>query len=219
MTSEYEFQFPFTTRKEIIDWADFYTNDQSQKIQSQEQAVIDIEKEVRSPERNKTPGGYLCQSELLKMARWKHYTLPSKIDKNPPGHIEKTTAEAFCFDDDWKKLETLKKINGVRESVGSVILHFYDKADYPILDKFALCSVGIDYRKVYYDEKFWRKYVKFSCAEAERYQVSMRTLDRALWKYSKCHAAFTIKVMVDKTLFLELERRGYDFASLREKTR
>ena len=42
MTSEYEMQFPFTTRKEILDWKDRYIDGQTEKPQRQEQAVIDL---------------------------------------------------------------------------------------------------------------------------------------------------------------------------------
>ena len=103
---------------------------------------------------------------------------------------------------------------GVGESVASVILHLYDEGDYPILDKNALSSIGIDSRKVKYDEPFWRKYVKFCCTEAERYDVPMRTLDRALYKFSESDTVSILKIMPEETLLLELERRGYDLSKL-----
>ena len=76
------------------------------------------------------------------MAKWKDRFVPSKIDKNPPGLIEKITSEAFGLDD-----------------------------------------------------------------------VSMRALDRALYKYSERDAVFVMTVIADETLFLELKRRGYDLSN------
>lgn len=217
MVSEYEMQFPFTTRKEIIDWAAHYIQDLSKKDRCQEQTVIDIKEKVKSRQTSETPGGYLLTAELKEMGHWKHYTLLSKMDKNPPGHIEKITAEAFSPDDDWEKLKKLISyyggLHGVRESVASVILHLYDPKKYPILDKHALRSIGIDCNKVEYDEKFWQEYVNFCRAEAERYDVSMRTLDRALYKYSQSGGVSVLKIIADETLFLELKRRGYDLPS------
>ena len=147
---------------------------------------------------------------MRQMAKWKDRFVPSKIDKNPPGLIEKITGEAFSLDDDWEKIEKLKEIYGVAASVASVILHLYDSKKYPILDVHALRTIGIDNQKVNYDEPFWRKYVNLCRVKAERYDVSMRALDRALYKYSELDAVFVMAVIADETLFLELKRRGYD---------
>ena len=213
-------QFPFTTRKETLDWEARYNQNLSEKSQCREQAVIDIKEKVRSRQTSETPGGYLLKAELKEMGHWKHYTLPSKMDKNPPGDVEKITAEAFSLDDDWEKLKKLISyyggLHGVRESVASVILHLYDEGDYPILDKHALRSVGIKEEYVYGPEyPFWQEYVNLCRAEAERYDVSMRTLDQALWKYSESGTAAGLKIIADETLFLELKRRGYNLSKLR----
>ena len=143
------------------------------------------------------------------MAKWKDRFVPSKIDQNPTGLIEQITGEAFRLDDDWEKIEKLKEIYGVAASVASVILHLYDEGDYPLIDVHALRSIGIDSKKINYDEPFWRKYVDFCRAKAEHYDVSMRALDRALYKYSERDAVFVMTVIADETLFLELARRGY----------
>ena len=185
MTSQHPMQFPFTTQEEIHDWAARYIEGQSEKRQRQEQAVIDIKQAVNTRQTPDIPGGYLLTAELREMAQWKSRFTPSKIDNNRPGLIEDVTREAFRLNDDWEKLEKLTEIEGVAESVASVILHLYDRKKYPILDKHALCAIGIDHREVNYDAPFWRKYVNLCRTKAERYDVSMRTLDRALWKFGK----------------------------------
>ena len=123
------------------------------------------------------------------MAEWKHWALPSKIYNNPAGDIEKITAAAFSPGDDWEKLKKLTRdhggLHGVRQSVASVILHFYDPKKYPILDHHALRSVGIMEEYVYGPEyPFWQEYVDLCREKADSYNVSMRTHDRALWKFS-----------------------------------
>lgn len=80
-------------------------------------------------------------------------------------------------------------LKGVGEPVASAILHFYDRDDYPILDQHALRSIGIDNKKVNYDCPFWQEYVDFCREKAYDHGVSMRILDRALWKYSQSGAA------------------------------
>lgn len=42
----------------------------------------------------------------------------------------------------------------------------------------------------------------------------MRTLDRALYRFSQSGAAFALKTITDEMLFLELALRGYDLSKL-----
>ena len=204
MSSAHLMQLPFTTEKEILDWEALYLKKQSKNRQVLEVAVIGFRENV-------SERGYLRKTELRVMGQWKDHRLPSKLDPNPPGRIEHLTAEAFRLNDDWQKIEKLTDIDGVGESVASVILHLYDPdpKKYPILDKHALRSIGIDSRKVKYDEPFWRKYVNFCAAEAKHYDVEMRTLDRALYKFSETDAAAILKIMPEEMLLTELARRGY----------
>lgn len=184
-------QFLFTTQQEILHWESLYTEGQSERRQRQEQAVIDIKIAVRARQTLETPGGYLLKDELQEMGKWKHRALPFHIDKNPPCHVEAITAEAFRLDDDWAKLMKLTALHGVRQSVASVILHLYDPKKYPILDEHALRSVEIEEADVHGPKyPFWQEYVDRCRAQAEHHDVSMRTLDRALWKYSASGAVF-----------------------------
>jgi len=55
---------------------------------------------------------------------------------------------------------------------------------YPILDFRALWSLTVDVPTSYtYD--FWARYSECARQLAQRAKVDMRTLDRALWKYSE----------------------------------
>ena len=211
MTAEQQMLFPFTNQKEILDWATLYTEDQTSERQLQEEDVRKIRENVEARKKPETPGGYLTKSELRRMAGWKRHTLPSLIDNNPDGRVEKITAEAFRPGDDWEKLKKLisyyEGLAGVRESVASVILHLYDDGDYPVLDEHALWSLTIDNTKAAYDEPFWKKYVNFCREKAECHGVCMRTLDRALYKFSESGAASALKKITPDMLFLELKRR------------
>ena len=207
MTAEHKMLFPFTNKDEILYWETLYIEGQTPARQCQEEDVIKIKCSVEDK-------GYLTKCELMEMAQWKSHFIPSKIGENSPELIEDVTREAFRPGDDWEKLKKLTDIIGVRESVGSVILHFYDEGDYPILDVHALWSLTIDNTKVAYDEPFWEKYVKFCRAKADCHGVCMRTLDRALYKFSERGAAFALKNITDDMFFLELSRRGYDLSGL-----
>ena len=214
MTAEQQMLFPFTIKDEILDWATLYTEDQTPERQRQEEDVMKIKCSVED-------NGYLTKCELIEMAHWKDRFAPSNIKCNSPERIEAVTRDAFRPGDDWEKLEKLMGysggLHGVGQSIASVILHLYDAGDYPIFDVHALYSIRINKEEVEYDEKFWKKYVKFCQAKADCHDVCMRTLDRALYKFSKSGAASALKTITDEMFFLELQRRGYDLSRLRDE--
>lgn len=209
MTAQYEMQFPFTNKDEILYWATLYTDGQKPKRQRQEADVIKIKYSVKDK-------GYLTKCELMEMGRWKDRFAPSNIKENSPECIKAVTRDAFRPGDDWEKLKKLMGLHGVGQSIASTILHLYDQEKYPIFDPRALYSIRINKEDVEGDKKFWEKYVKFCRAKAECHGVCMRTLDRALYKFSRSGAAFALKTITDEMLFLELARRGYDPSSLRD---
>jgi hypothetical protein len=69
----------------------------------------------------------------------------------------------------------------------SVLLHFGQKDPYPILDFRALWSLGLDEGPSVYNFKFWWEYVECCRDLRTKAGTTMRTLDRALWQYSKEH--------------------------------
>ena len=209
MTAEYKMQFPFTTKKEILDWETLYLEGLSKKYQRLEPEVIKF-KDIVVKE------GYLPKPELLKMAEWKDRFARSNIKNgNSSECIEAVTRDAFRPGDDWEKLEKLMALKGVGQPRASAILHLYDQERYPIFDTHALYSIRIKKDEVEGDKKFWKEYVKLCREKAECHGVCMRTLDRALYKFSKRGAAFALKKITDEMFLLELKRRGYDLSSLR----
>ena len=65
----------------------------------------------------------------------------------------------------------------------SAILHLFHKDRYPILDFRAVWSIGVE--SYDYSFSFWWDYVSFCRVLADRNNVNMRTLDKALWQHSK----------------------------------
>lgn len=82
------------------------------------------------------------------------------------------------------RIEALTLLDGIGWPSASVILHFFHKQKYPILDYRALWSVSLEvpYRYIF---EFWWAYVIYCRDLAKNAKVTMRTLDRALWQYSK----------------------------------
>ena len=186
MTSKYEMRLPFSTTKEIQDWAKRYTKNQTGVRKLIEKYLMGLKKTVRERKKPRTPSGYLRYHEFYDLYEWKLKRKPKSLKRNSKNEIQKITGEAFRLNNDWEKLDKLTEIHDVGQSVASAILHLCDQEKYPILDQHALRSIDIEEEYVHGSEyPFWQEYVDFCRAEAERYNVSMRTLDRALWKFSE----------------------------------
>jgi hypothetical protein len=69
--------------------------------------------------------------------------------------------------------------------MASVILHWCHADRYPIIDYRALWSLSVEQQPAFYTFDFWWSYVVCCRQLAEEAGVDMRTLDRALWQYSK----------------------------------
>lgn len=175
---------PFSTKKEINNWAKRYNDTQTGAERLVEKYLMGLKKTVRERKSRRASRGYLRYHELYDLVYWKLKRL-RWVDKNPEFFVRRITSEVFRLDDDREKLNKLTSLYGVGQSVASAILHFCDQERYPILDQHVLRSLAIDEKDLYGPKyPFWQRYVNFCRVEAERYNVSMRTLDRALWKYS-----------------------------------
>ena len=135
--------------------------------------------------------GYLKKSELLTLSGWKIRAGNRKennrknIERNEDYCVEEMTRFSLMAETEKARLNCLLGLDGVGVPVASVILHWFHDDDYPIWDFRALESVGVDRdrKKITFDR--WLEYVLFCRDVAKRNDVSMRTLDRALWQYSK----------------------------------
>jgi hypothetical protein len=75
-------------------------------------------------------------------------------------------------------------LRGVEWATASVLLHVAYPERYPILDQRALHELGVAPRASY-TFPFWEAYVAVWLELAERAGVDGRTLDQALWQWSK----------------------------------
>lgn len=186
MATQYEMRFPFSITKEIRNWANCYTKNQTGARKFIEQYLMGLKSTVLKRKTPQAPRGYLLYDEFYDLYCWKLDRKPLSLKRHSKNQIQEITGEAFSLDNDWEKIDKLTKIYDVGQSVASAILHLCDQEKYPILDQHALRSVDIKEKYLYGPEyPFWQEYVNLCRAKAKRYEVSMRTLDRALWKYSE----------------------------------
>jgi hypothetical protein len=128
--------------------------------------------------------GYLSKQELEKIAYWKAPRSSGRVRSNSEDYVQEVTALALNARGERVRIEVLTLLDGVSWPTASVILHFRHSDPYPIIDFRALWSVKLDVPSQYGFELWWG-YTEFCRALAKKNSVDMRTLDRALWQYSK----------------------------------
>jgi hypothetical protein len=130
--------------------------------------------------------GYLTKDQFLAVVRWKAPRAIRKAQRNPEDLIVEATRTAFGSTHEPLRIGILTLIHGVGFPMASAILHWLHTDRYPILDYRALWSLGIS-EPPQYSLQFWWSYTQHCRALADQAGVDMRTLDRALWQYSKEH--------------------------------
>lgn len=129
--------------------------------------------------------GYLQYSEFVAIAGWKSARPRQRVASNAPALVEEITRVALAPATSPRlSIEVLTILDGVSWPMASVFLHFCHPKPFPILDFRALWSLSVDVPSQY-TFSFWSAYTKFTRQLAKDAHADMRTLDRALWKYSE----------------------------------
>ena len=127
---------------------------------------------------------FLSKSDLRVVAAWKSPRSAGHVENNQASYVKEVTSIALAGSSERLRIETLTLLDGVSWQTASVILHFFHRSRYPIIDYRALWSVNL-ITPSQYNFPFWWSYVKYCRVLAGRNHVDMRTLDCALWQYSK----------------------------------
>jgi hypothetical protein len=128
--------------------------------------------------------GHYRRAEFIEICAWKTARSRPKVARNRAATVVETTFRAFAAADETTRMGALLELSGVGVPTASTLLYFAFPDGYPILDVRALESLGAKPRSQY-PISFWLAYLA-ACRElAHRYRVSIRTLDKALWRYSK----------------------------------
>ena len=118
------------------------------------------------------------------MCAWKTVRSRPKVAANTEAAIVEATGRALAATDEAARIGALLELEGVGVPTASTLLYFAFPDDYPILDVRALESLGVKSRSTY-PVRFWLEYLDACRMLARRAGVSIRTLDKALWQYSK----------------------------------
>jgi len=128
--------------------------------------------------------GWLTKDDLRVVAQWKAPRSAGHVEGNSEEYVKEITGFAIAATNERSRIEVLTNLDGVRWPTASVILHFFHKEPYPIMDFRSLWSVSLD-GPARYSFNFWWPYVEFCRFLSKDTGMDMRTLDRALWQYSK----------------------------------
>jgi hypothetical protein len=122
--------------------------------------------------------------QLEQVARWKSPRRASAVRRNAEEFVREATGIALRAQHERLRIEVLTLLDGVSWPTASVILHFFHNERYPIIDRRALWSVSMA-APASYTFNVWWAYVSYCRVLAQKTGLDMRTLDRALWQYSK----------------------------------
>jgi hypothetical protein len=122
--------------------------------------------------------------ELRWIGEWKSPRIRPQIARNTEAGVRGVTAAAFLARTDAARLAVLLGLRGVGVAVASVILHFGNPARHPIYDvrvRAALGRIGVR-RRFPATAAGWAEYAAVLRTLGARHRVSLRTLDKALWR-------------------------------------
>jgi hypothetical protein len=128
--------------------------------------------------------GYYRRREFLVACAWKTPRSAPRVALNSEPEVRAATRRALADPDEAARMQALLGLSGVGVPTASTLLYFAFPALYPILDVRALESLGVTPRSQY-PLSFWLGYLEACRALAARCEVSIRTLDKALWQWSK----------------------------------
>ena len=129
--------------------------------------------------------GYLTAKDLKGIAHWKSRRSARHCDCNSEAYVREVTGAALNSTEPRFKIESLRILDGVDWPTASVILHFCDVGKWPVMDWRAFWSLGAEPPAGRYSFALWDEYTEACRRIARAGRHSMRTVDRALWTYSK----------------------------------
>lgn len=140
-----------------------------------------VEKEIKKWLRNHK---YLDRDKFIRLCLWKTPRRRKNYKKNDDLTVREITSFSFSAKSERVKIESLQMLYGVSYPVASTILHFAFPNKYPIMDFRVIESLEWKQPKSY-NFDFWQKYCNKITELAKKYKLSIRTIDKALWQYSK----------------------------------
>jgi CRISPR/Cas system CSM-associated protein Csm4 (group 5 of RAMP superfamily) len=162
----------------IVYWARQYEDHYDPEDKSNEERLKNLLKRQR----------YLTQKNLLDIMDWKAARIKNYAKENAPSMIVRITRNSFETKDEQGRIESLLGqkggLRGVGYPVASTILHFAFPDRYPIMDFRVIRSLGMKQPSSYKFD-FWENYCKRIKHLSKKYGLTIRVVEKALWKFDK----------------------------------
>jgi hypothetical protein len=132
---------------------------------------------------------FLKKKELIEIGMWKskrpvkHY----RSKENDDFTVKEITKFAFDTKSEKARIESLLALKGISWPVASTILHFCFPEKYPIMDRRVIWALTGRKKPPSYNFDFWQKYCVEINKLSQKHGLPIRTVEKALWKYSKDH--------------------------------
>jgi hypothetical protein len=128
--------------------------------------------------------GHITRDDLIEVAKWKWRGGRTRqlCAQNTEAEVEEISAVSFAATSERLRIGVLLALRGVQWPMASVILHFAFPDRYPILDIRAMNTVG---GSTLYTFEKWNEYLDLCRKAATEHDVTMRTLDKAIWAHDK----------------------------------
>ncbi|RAN96518.1 hypothetical protein [Micromonospora noduli] len=126
--------------------------------------------------------GYYNRRDLLEVVRWKSPRSTTYVDRNSDSDIEDVTRMALAAPQRLRH-RVLSLLNGVGVPIASALLTVCEPSVFTVIDYRAIETLrahGELGRRSSYT-----RYLEVCSALADRVETDLRTLDRALWQWSK----------------------------------
>lgn len=132
---------------------------------------------------------FLNKEYFVRLGRWKTKRATKHYKTNDENEIIKITRTAYLASDESHKLNILRTLRGVGIAVAATILHYLQPDVFPIFDyhvRYALKEANLWTRdKDDASEQAWLDYLKIMRGLSDKFGVSLRDLDKAMFAYDK----------------------------------
>ncbi len=129
--------------------------------------------------------GFYERDEFLEVVRWKNNRGLGHAEANTAAEIQEASRLALWASDPWS-WRILTLLSGVGTAVASALLTVASPDRYTVIDRRAVGTLRTAER-LGDDWPSYNRYLELCRGIADDVGVSLRTLDRALWKYSQIH--------------------------------
>lgn len=170
--------FPLRDRVAILDLARRYFE---LITPSERAAEDDIERAMPEARRQ----GFLPKDLFVKIARWKSVRKTPDYESNSPGDVTAATRGAFAAATEDEAIAALKRLNGVALRTATALLHWMRPDSFPILDFRVVGALGEAKPTNWEDVGFYSRISARVRDLARGHELSLRTVDRALWAWQK----------------------------------